>query len=71
MPKTTLELKNIANAGGGLSIDGSSKTSLELKNIASALSSGATLIVRNAQSLTSLEMKNIASAAPGKVIFEI
>lgn len=72
MPKTTIELKDIARLGGGLSIDANTKTTLELKDIASIINaSGSKLIIRNADRKTALDLKNISRLAPGKVIFEI
>jgi hypothetical protein len=72
MPKTTLELKEIARLGGGLSIDAATKTTLELKEILRLLNaSNSTFIIRNADLKTALELKEISRIAPGKVIFEI
>ncbi|MDV3508785.1 hypothetical protein CMU89_15185 [Elizabethkingia anophelis] len=70
--RTTSELKDIVELGGGITIDASEKTTLELKEIAKlANSSGATIIIRNTSVKTTSELKEIAKLAPGKVIFEI
>ena len=70
--QSSLELKSIADSGGGVSVDGAYYSSLELKSVAaSGQASGAALIIRNAGKFTSLEMKNIASSSPGNVTFVI
>jgi len=72
MSKTVLELKDIARAGGGLSLDSTKLSTLELKEIGRAAKpSGATIIIRNAHSKTTLELKEIARTSPGKIIFEL
>lgn len=72
MAKTTTDLKDIVILGGGISIDATTKTSTDLKDIARlANTSGATIIIRNADGKTSTDLKDIARLAPGKVIFEL
>ena len=72
MAKTTTDLKEIVNLGGGISVDASTKTTIDLKEIARlANASGATLVIRNADTKTSADLKDIARLAPTKVIFEI
>lgn len=72
MPKSTLDLQSIARAGGGISIDATSKSTLDLQSIArNAQESGATLIIRNADCKSTLDLQSIARSAPGKVIFEL
>jgi len=68
---TTSNLKEIARLGGGISLDASTFTTANLKEIARVINeSGATLIIRKADSKTTANLKEIAALAPGKVIFE-
>ncbi|MCT4580109.1 MAG: hypothetical protein N4A35_01720 [Flavobacteriales bacterium] len=72
MAKTTDQIKQIVNLGGGVSIDADSKTTDQLKQIAAlAVKSGATIILKNSDSKTTSQLKQIAELAPGKVIFEL
>ena len=49
-----------------------SKTTTDLKDIARlANSSGATIVIRNADTKSTTDLKDIARLAPGKVIFEV
>ena len=71
MARTTTDLINIANAGGGLVLDASKKTTSELINISNACSiSGSILILKNTSAKTTSELINIANANKGHVIFE-
>jgi hypothetical protein len=67
----SLDLRNIAEAGGNIIISASEFTKLDLSNIAS---SGAhkksKLTIKNAEKLSVLDCRNIASANPGNVTFD-
>lgn len=69
---SSLDLKNIALAGGGLIIDGSKYSSLDIKGIALALKkdSAAQMVVKNASKMSALDIKGIALAGQGHVVFD-
>lgn len=72
MAKTTIDLREVARAGGGMSIDAMNYTTIELKEIGRAAStSGATIVLRNADTKTATDLKEIARTSPGKFIFEL
>jgi hypothetical protein len=67
----SLSLRNIASVGGSMVISANCYDSLSLRNIASAgKSSGADLIIKDAEHLDPLSCRNIASANPGHVTFD-
>ncbi|TFZ62854.1 hypothetical protein E4631_24360 [Hymenobacter sp. UV11] len=72
MVKTTTDLKEIARAGGGISIDAAGYTTTDIKEIRRAAStSGATIVLRNSNTKTTTDLKEIARTSPGKFIFEL
>ena len=72
MPKTTTNLQSIVRLGGGINIDATNKTTTDLQSFARlANTSGATLVIRNADTKTTTNLQSIARLAPGKVIFEL
>ena len=68
--KSALDLKLIAQAGANLVVEATTYSALDLKMVASALTSGAKLTVKKADSLSALVCKLIASAAPWRVTFD-
>ncbi len=68
--KSTTDLKGIAMAGGGLSIDASKKSTTDLKGIAMLLKPEATLILKNCQGKSTTDLKGIAMVCTGKIIFD-
>jgi len=70
MAKTTEQLLQIVTAGGGIIIDGSQPID-ELVQIAAAASgSGATVIIKNADTKTTHRLTEISAAGRGNVILE-
>ena len=68
---TSLDLINIASAGGHLVVNADKFTSLDLKNIASSgVGTKCKLTIKKAGKLTGLDCRNIASANPGNVTFD-
>ncbi|RQD99904.1 hypothetical protein [Prevotella intermedia] len=68
---TSLDLRNIASAGGNLVVNADKFTSLDLKNIASSgVGTKCKLTIKKAGKLTGLDCRNIASANPGNVTFD-
>lgn len=66
MKKSSLELRNIVAAGGGVVVNAEDYSSLELRNISSATKTGGgKLIIRHALRLSSLECRSIAAAGDG------
>lgn len=66
-----LDLRSIAAAGGGLTLDAADFRALDLRSISSAGSStGAALVLKNALALSALDLRSIASSSPGNVHFE-
>ena len=71
MSKSTLDLKGIAAAGGGMIIDAATKSTIDLKGIAAAASSKQALIIlKNAESKSTMDLKGIAAAGNGCVVFD-
>jgi len=72
MARTTKELIRIAAAGGGLTIDASSRTMDELVQIAATASNrGSRIHILNTTSKTTDELVTIAAAGRGCVSFEL
>ncbi len=72
MPKMPDTLVQILAAGGGVIVDGSQyPPDLLVRMAAAARGSGATLILRNADSKMPNDLVRIAAAGIGKVIFEL
>lgn len=67
--KSTIDLKRIAAAGGGLVLDASKFSTLDLKALASA--SKSTITLKNVSEMSTMDMKSIASAGNGHVIFDL
>ena len=68
---TSLDLRNIASAGGNLVVNADKFTSLDLRNIASSgVGTNCKLTIKKAGKLTGLYCRNIASANPGNVTFD-
>lgn len=71
MSKTTDQLVRIANAGGGMRIDGSAKTTDQLVRIANAASvRKAQMIIFNINSKTTAQLVRIAVAGKGCANFD-
>jgi DNA replication protein len=69
--KSTVELVQIAAAGGGLRLPASSKATVELVQIAAAVSGkAARLFISNAGCKSTVELVQIATAGKGCVVFE-
>jgi DNA replication protein len=69
--KTTLELVQIAAAGGGFHLDAKTRTTLELVQIAAAASQkGARLAFAGLNMRTTAELVQIAAAGKGCVVLE-
>ena len=66
---STLDLKRVVAAGGGLVLDASKYSTLDLK--AFAASAKANIILKNVSDMSTMDMKNIASAGNGHVIFDM
>lgn len=67
---TTLDLMQIAGAGGGLDFDASTRPTLDLMQIAGAAANkGGRLIFRGLQNRTTLDLMQIAGAGRGTVQF--
>lgn len=70
MKKSSLELRSILAAGGGVVVNAEDYTALELRSIAAAgQSSGGKLIIRHALRLSTLECRGIAAGKNGCVVF--
>jgi hypothetical protein len=69
--RSTLELVQIASAGGGLRLEASLRSTLELVQIAAAASkSGARITFSGLTLRPTLELVQIASAGRGNIILE-
>lgn len=72
MPKSTTDLQSFVRLGGGISIDAATKSTADLQSFARlAQTSGATIIIRNADVKSTADLQSLARLAPGKVIFEL
>lgn len=68
---TSLDLRNIASAGGNLVVNADRFTTLDLKNIASSgVGTKCKLTIKKAGKLIRLDCRNIAYANPGNVTFD-
>lgn len=68
---TTLDLINIASAGGGMRINAAPKNTLDLINIAAAAGkSGAKIVFVGVKAKNVIDLINIANAGKGNVSFE-
>lgn len=70
---TIVQLKRIAAAGGGLSLDASLFTFNQLADIVGAAAAGAkgSVSLRNVAGLNATQLAELAALAPGLVSFEI
>jgi hypothetical protein len=70
---TILQLKRIAKAGGGLSLDASLFTFNQLADIVGAAGAGGkgSVSLRNVAGLNAAQLAELAESAPGLVSFEI
>ena len=69
---TTEQLKEIATAGGGFTIDASTMTFNQLRDIVGGANLGkAKITIKNISGLTGFQLKELASLAPGLVVFDI
>jgi len=65
-------IERIISLGGGVSVDGSNYLPQTLERFATfAASSGATLIIRNANRFLPASLERIAAFGRGKVVFEL
>jgi len=72
MPKTTKDLQSFVRLGGSLKIDADIMSTADIQSLARlANTSGAKLILRNADSKTVADLQSFARLAPGKVLFEL
>ncbi len=67
--RSTMDIKRIAAAGGGLVLDCTKYSALDLKNIAA--SAKAPIILKNVKEVSTMDMKAIAAAGNGNVIFDL
>ena len=67
--RSTMDLKRIVAAGGGLILDCSKLSSTEIKAIAT--SAKAPVILKNTGELSTMDMKAIAAAGNGYIIFDL
>ena len=68
--ESILDLKRIAEAGGGLELDGSEISTLDLERLAEAAAEGGgQLVLRNMKGRSTLDLVRVAKAAPGHVLF--
>ena len=67
--RSTMDLKRVAAAGGGLILDCSKFSALDIKAIAG--SAKAPLILKNVNELSAMDMKAIAAAGSGQVLFDL
>ncbi len=69
---TTVQLRKIIAAGGGVVVDGSRTTMQQLKEIATeAVKSNVKITIRNATNITSHHLEQLASMAPGLITFAL
>ncbi|NYF91595.1 hypothetical protein RBB79_18215 [Tunturiibacter empetritectus] len=70
--KVSSAAKQIADTGGGLTLDASTLTFNQLRDITTAASSGkAKITVKNLTSLTSLQLGELSALAPGLIVFDL
>lgn len=68
--RPTLELVQIAQAGGGFELDARMRSTLDLVQIATAASrGGGTIVLKGLVLRSTLELVQIAQAGRGRVIF--
>ncbi|MCR5282103.1 MAG: hypothetical protein K6E18_01935 [Lachnospiraceae bacterium] len=67
--RSTMDIKRVVAAGGGLVLDCSKYSAIDLKNIASVAK--APIILKNVNELSTMDMKGIAAAGNGNVIFDL
>jgi len=66
------QLEQIAAAGGGLTLDGSTLTYNQLRDIAAAAGTGkAQISVKNLSNLTAAQLTQLAALAPGLIAFDL
>lgn len=69
---SVLDLRGIASAGGGLTLNAAGFSSLDLRSLAAAgKNTGAQLVLKNVAAFSSLDLRGIAAASPGNVHFEL
>jgi hypothetical protein len=70
MTLTDIQLLELVQAGGGISIDSNIHTR-QIKELAQAAQkSGSTVIIKNASRISVLDLIDIARQAPGKITFD-
>jgi hypothetical protein len=67
--RSTMDLKRLAAAGGGLVLDCTKLSTLDLKAIASCAK--APIILKNIKDVSMMDLKAIATAGNGHVIFDL
>ena len=67
--RSTMDLKRVAAAGGGLILDCTKLSALDIKTIAG--SAKAPVILKNVKDLSAMDMKAIAAAGNGQVMFDL
>lgn len=69
---TAEQLKEIATAGGGFTLDASAMTFNQIRDIVAGANAGkAKITIKNVSGLTAIQLKELASAAPGLVVFDV
>ena len=68
--KTTLEIVQIAAAGGGFRLKANNRTTLELVQIAAASNKGTKIFFSGLRNRTQLELVQIAAAGKGCIFFD-
>lgn len=66
--RSTMDIKKIVAAGGGVILDASKYSTLDLKSIAGTAK--ATVTLKNASEFSTMDLKNIAAAGNGHVVFD-
>ena len=67
--RSTMDLKRIAAAGGGLVLDCSKFSTIDIKAIAGCAKAPITL--KNVKDISMMDMKAIAAAGNGYIIFDL
>jgi len=68
---TSLDLRNLAAAGGNIIISATGFTALDLSNAATnGRHAKLKLTIKNAKQLSALDCRNIAAANPGNITFD-
>ena len=67
--RSTMDLKRVASAGGGLILDCTKYSALDIKAIAGVAKGP--LILKHVNDLSAMDMKSITAAGNGQVIFDL